>query len=50
VTILTISVNVVMLCMDILTAVRIKANTRMYYVGGNAEVLCLKRGGMRGNH
>jgi len=32
--------------MEILTVVRIKANTRMYYVGGNKEILCLKRGGM----
>jgi hypothetical protein len=30
-----------MLCTEILTVVRIKANTRMYYVGGNAEVLYL---------
>jgi hypothetical protein len=45
-TIFTVRVNLVVLFMDILTVVRIKANTRMYYVGGNAEILRLKRGGM----
>jgi len=33
-------------CKGILTIVRIKTNKRMYYVGGNADILCLKRGGI----
>jgi len=45
VTIFTVKTNLVVLCMEILTVVRIKAYTRMYYVGGNADILCLKRSG-----